>query len=537
MLADLPTLLAQLSQPRAFPVPVERVEVHQTHISAVFVAGEFAYKIRKPVKLPFLDFSTLERRHHDCEEEVRLNRRLARKIYVGVVPICEDHDGCHFEGNGDVVEWAVKMRRLPEEASLQARIWGGTLERQSLIDLGKRLSAFHRTARRDPHIASFGRFEGVALNLRQNLELARHQVGREISPEVFRRLEHCQEASLERLRPLIEARAGRGVPCETHGDLHLDHVYFFPGETPPDDVVMVDCIEFNERFRYTDPIADMAFLVMDLKFHGRRDLARLFAESYFAASADAEGRALLGLYSGYRAAVRGKVEGMLREEPEVPEAERNRAGGRARGHWLLALGELLPAGERPGLVLVGGLPGTGKSTLARALAQPQGAEVIRTDVVRKQLAGIAPESSGRDVPGLYSREMTAKTYAETLRQADEALWLGKRVVVDATFSKEEPRHRFLELADRLAVPVGLLLCEAPEEVIRERLDGRRGDASDADWQVYRQARELWEPLSAVTSRRAHSISTTASPAELVTRLQPVLAGWELAESPGMIAGA
>ena len=173
--------------------------------------------------------------------------------------------------------------------------------------LGERLARFHRGARRNPHIASFGRFDAVALNLRENLELARQQVGQTVSERVWASLVARQEDLLAEQRPRIDLRAARGVPCETHGDLHLDHVYFFPQSPPPDDVAMIDCIEFNERFRYTDPIADMAFLVMDLKFHGRRDLARAFAEAYFRASGDDEGRPLLALYSGYREIGRAHV--------------------------------------------------------------------------------------------------------------------------------------------------------------------------------------------------------------------------------------
>jgi predicted kinase len=298
---------------------------------------------------------------------------------------------------------------------------------------------------------------------------------------------------------------------------------------------MIDCIEFNERFRYTDPIADMAFLVMDLKFHGRRDLARAFAEAYFRASGDEEGRQLLALYSGYRAAVRGKVEGMLLEEPEVPQVERDQARQRARAHWLLAQGELLPAGQRPGLLLVGGLPGSGKSTLARQLGTACDARVIRSDVVRKHLAGLEPESSGRDVPGLYSAEMTERVYAEVLRQAEGAIWQGERVVVDATFSREGQRQVFLGAADRLAVPTGWLICEAPEDLVRDRLAQRRGDVSDADWQVYLQARARWEPVDAVTNRRTHIVTTTAPPDELVRHVGPVLAEWEWIDARGASA--
>ncbi len=206
------------------------------------------------------------------------------------------------------------------------------------------------------------------------------------------------------------------MPRDTHGDLHLDHVYIFPERKPPADLVIIDCIEFNERFRFADPIADMAFLVMDFRFHGRRDLARAFAEEYFRASGDEEGRALLSFYSAYRAAVRGKVEGIELAEPEVDESERAALQVKARAHWLLALGELETVNRRPALVLVGGLPGTGKSTLARSLAEKAGFELIRSDVVRKELA--ASTDSGWTPAilhhGIYSQEWNDRTYAECL---------------------------------------------------------------------------------------------------------------------------
>lgn len=532
MTAEFPSLLHQLSQPGAFPVPVPRVDVRQTHISAVFLGGDCAYKIRKPVRLPFLDFSTLDKRRHDCEEEVRLNRRLAASIYLGVVPITRDAQGLHFEGEGTPIEWGVKMRRLPDEATLQRHVLAGLVTVEQLIGLGERLARFHKGANRNRHISSFGRFEAVALNLRQNLELARPQVGQTVTEPVWTSLVARQEELLAEHRFLIDSRAERGVPCETHGDLHLDHVYFLPESPPPNDVAMIDCIEFNERFRYTDPIADMAFLVMDLKFHGRRDLARAFAEAYFLESGDEEGRSLLPLYSGYRAAVRGKVEGMLLEEPEVPQLERDGARERARAHWLLAQGELLPPGKRPCLLLVGGLPGSGKSTLARLLGEACSARVIRSDVVRKELAGIDPRDSGREIPGLYSGEMTERVYNEVLRRAEQAVCQGERVVVDAMFSRTWQRQAFLSAADRLAIPTGWLICEGPEAVVRDRLAQRRGDASDADWQVYLQARALWEPVDVVTLRRTCRVTTMAPPDELVRRVGSVLGEWELNAATG-----
>jgi aminoglycoside phosphotransferase family enzyme len=212
-------------------------------------------------------------------------------------------------------------------------------------NLAGRIASFHAGAEKGEHISTFGSWAVVAGNARENFEQSKAQVGVALSQAVFDRLGILTEQQLARLRPLIEERARRGVPRDTHGDLHLDHVYFFPDRPVPDDLVVIDCIEFNERFRFADPVADMSFLVMDLRLHGRDDLAQAFAEAYFHAAGDEEGRALLPLYTSYRAAVRGKVEGMEFAEREVPEGERSAALARARGHWLLALAELEAALE------------------------------------------------------------------------------------------------------------------------------------------------------------------------------------------------
>jgi aminoglycoside phosphotransferase family enzyme/predicted kinase len=491
---ELPRLIELLSAAAAYPHPVGQVEVHHTHVSVVFLAGAYAYKVKKPVGLGFLDFTTLARRRHFCAEEVRLNRRLAPSVYLGVVPVAETPAGVRVEGDGEAVEWAVKMTRLPAEATLERRLQRGEVGPAALGDLARKVAAFHARAERGARVSAFGRFDVVAGNARENFEQAAPQAGTTVSPAVLGRLRARTERALDRLRPLIEARAARGVPRDTHGDLHLDHVYLFPGRPPPDDLLVIDCIEFNERFRFADPVADMAFLVMDLAFHGRRDLAAAFAEAYFAASGDAEGAALLPFYTAYRAAVRGKVEGFEAGEGEVPEGERAAALARARAHWLLALGELEEPGCRPCLLLVGGLPGTGKSTLARGLARSAGFRLVRSDRVRKELAGL-PAGAPAPAPfgeGIYTPAWTDRTYAECLRRADRLLFDGERVLVDASFAEEAKRRAFLDLAARLAVPALLVVCRAEPDVVRQRLGGRRGDVSDADWFVYRQAAVRWE---------------------------------------------
>jgi aminoglycoside phosphotransferase family enzyme/predicted kinase len=518
--AELGPLIDALSKPEAYPFPVEEMEVHQTHISVVFLAGPYAYKIKKPVNLGFLDFSTLAKRREFCEQEVRLNRRLAPEVYLSVVPVVADQTGFRVEGPGEVAEWAVKMKRLPEEATLLRRLKRGEVEPTQVETLARTIASFHAAAATSDHMAAFGRFEVVARNARENFEQSAAQVDKALSRAVFERLQTVTEAALARLHPLIEARARRGVPRDTHGDLHLDHVYLFPDQPPPADLVIVDCIEFNERFRFADPVADMAFLVMDFVFHGRRDLARVFAGAYFRASGDEEGRALLPFYTAYRAAVRGKVEGFELAEQEIPEAERAGALQRARAHWLLALGELDEPDRKPCLALVGGLPGAGKSTLARALAERAGFEVIRSDAVRKELAGLAAQqsASGRFGEGLYAPAWTERTYAECLRRAEQALFEGKRVLVDANFGKDQRRQIFVEAAHGLGVPAVLLLCRADPETVRERLHHRQSDVSDADWTIYRKAAEHWEPLGPFTRRMGREVRTAGPPEQSLAQV-------------------
>jgi aminoglycoside phosphotransferase family enzyme/predicted kinase len=539
---ELAELIEALSRPEAYPFPVQQIDVRHTHISVVFLAGSYAYKVKKPVDLGFLDFSTLDKRRHYCEEEVRLNRRLSPSVYLGVVPIVRTAKGIQLESVGEIVEWAVKMERLPEKATLAALIanddQGGE---QGLLAqttaLAKHVALFHARAETTPHISTFGRLEMVAQNAHENFDQAEPLVGVTLSRAVLNRLKDICDEALAHLGPLIESRAQCHVPRDTHGDLHLDHVYVFPDRSPPNDLVIVDCIEFNERFRYADPVADMAFLYMDFLFHGRGDLAEQFANEYSQAAGDQEERELLPFYAAYRAAVRGKVEGFELAEEEVPEPERVRALARARAHWLLALGLLEKPSQRPCLLLVAGLPGSGKSTLARGLSERSAFSLIRSDVVRKELAAsLTLRASMQRTPTrsvsegeIYSSDWTDRTYAECLDRAEKLLFQGKRVVIDATFREERKRGDFLELAARLAVPAAFLVCEANAEIIRLRLGQRKGDVSDADWSVYRKAVEQWEEAGPRTRQVLHVIRTQRTVQESLSQAMDVLRKLKLAE--------
>lgn len=518
---DLCRLIDGLSRPAAYPHPAAGVRVLQTHISVVFLAGGFAYKVRKPVRLGFLDFSTLGRREHDCREEVRLNRRLAPDVYLGVVGVTESPDGVRVGGDGEPVEWAVQMRRLPDGVTLLDRLRRNELTVPVVERVAGLVADFHRRADGGDRVAAFGRLDVVAGNARANFAEAEPEIGVTVTRGVFDRVRELTEEHLAALGPLIAARAARGVPRDGHGDLHLDHVYLLPDRPPPDDLVVIDCVEFADRFRAGDPVADAAFLAMDLTFRGRPDLAAAFAAAYFRATGDAEGRRLLPFYTAYRAVVRGKVEGLTAREAEVPAADRAANRRLARGHWLLALGELEEPARRPALVLVGGLPGAGKSTLARELVA-DGFALIRSDEIRN---AVVPADLPRSTlgAGAYAAEWTARVYDECLRLAEAELLAGRRVVVDANFRDDPARRPFRDLATRLVVPPLFVVCQARPDVVRDRLAARRGDASDADWAVYRWAAERWQDpdpdLAAITCHVSTDGGIGAAAAAVRSRLR------------------
>jgi aminoglycoside phosphotransferase family enzyme/predicted kinase len=496
--SQLPPHIAALLSPEAYPHKVGRIDLIQTHISYVFLAGDFVYKLKKPVDLGFLDFTTLEKRRHFCQEEVRLNRRLCPGTYLGVASIAYVEGTVDVDAAGTVVDYAVKMKRLPEERMMGRLLEDEAVTPEMLRALARRLAEFHASAETGPEIERFGGLETIEGNWRENFEQTEPYVGRTITARQFQEIREYVDGFLERERGLFEARVREGRVRDCHGDLRAEAVCFTDG------ICIFDCIEFNERFRYSDVASDLAFLAMDLDFRSRPAMSDELVGLYVGRSGDSTLPLLLDFYKCYRAYVRGKVEGFLLDAPEVPASQKKAARSRARAFFRLAHGY---ARRRTQCTLVNmvGLSGTGKSYLANALAARLGAVVISSDVTRKRLAGAEP--TDRHVEpwekGIYAPDMTERTYDAMLAEAEPHLERGRPVVLDATFLLRRHREAAKDVSRRLGAGYLAVECVVDESVARDRLARRPDDpwtASDGRWEIFTVQRERFEPLTEVPRR-------------------------------------
>ncbi len=487
----LPPLVEKLLNPGAYPHNPARVELLQTHISYIFLAEDLVYKIKKPVDFGFLDFTTLEKRLFYCREEVRLNRRLAPDVYIGVVAVTEDGGAVRMEGEGAPLEYAVKMKRLPEKSILFGMIKDGSVTAGMIERVARAIADFHKRAKTDERISAFGSPEVIKRNTDENFSQTAGFVGLTITRDAYDEIKNFTDRFLKEKERLFIKRMEEGFIRDCHGDIHSEHISITNG------INIFDCIEFNERFRFCDVVSDFAFLSMDLDFLNRHDLTRTCDRTYFSSTGDGDGKKLLDFYKCYRAYVRGKVEGFELKEPEVDKHEKHRARIRAMQHFHLAR-LYATGGFRPSMVIVCGLSGTGKSFVSGLLSGYTGFVHLSSDVVRKRLAGLRPEEH-RFEPfgkGIYSEDFTIRTYGALIEEADGLLEAGRSVILDATFSKK----RFLEDAKRVAVSKGaefhVVLCTSDDETVRRRLLKRRETetVSDALWNIYLKQKELFEPV-------------------------------------------
>ena len=465
-----------------------RIEVRETNASRVFLTPTEVYKLKKPVDLGFLDYSTLRRRSRMCRQEVALNRRLAPNVYIGIDRVTRARDGLvRLNGPGLVADYLVHMRRLPDDRSLDGLLHSGSATDEDLRSVGARIGAFHWDA--VPVARGFGPSTFIR-NARENLLQLQSCAGATLPVAIFEELAAYFEDVRSRTRRLLDKRAEAGHIRDGHGDLRAEHIYL------ENQVTIIDCIEFNARYRVGDTALDFAFLAMDLAASGYPDRVSPLVQSYESAAAD-DVAGVLPLYCWYRALVRAKVAFILEGDEGVSDETRHAAALAARRHLYHAL-RIARDDNQPLLLAIGGLPGTGKTTLARALSGATGAHLGSADETRKRLAGLGPgvhPASAVDTD-LYGGEMNRRVYGALFEAASEALRRGRNTVLDATFRRRIDRQAARSLADRRGARFLFIECEAADTVVAERLQRRvtmPDPWSDATVETFKAHRSRYEP--------------------------------------------
>jgi len=565
---DFTTMLHKLAQPAAFQgtgsggdwfqkgshPDHEPITLIQTHASAVVLTANRVYKLKKPKNFGFFDYSTPALRRHFCQQEVLLNTRLAPQVYLGVAPVllcsgdrlcfgpaCAPGDvplpGTILDG-GPVVDYAVVMVRLPDEAMLECKVRTGTADSYLMGEIARYVAAFHAMSQTDKQIEGFGRLEVIGDNWEENFAQMRPYIGRTLDTPTYDRIVSYTRRFMEARAPLFASRVEDGHIRDCHGDLRLQHVYLLDGEHK---LAIIDGIEFNERFRFSDVASEVAFLSMELEAAGRCDLSRAFIDSYVAATGDDALREVLLFYMCYRACVRGKVTSFQLDEAEVPAAQR--ASARREAASLFALAARYASGPtRPTLLMIGGLMGTGKSTLAQALHHELGWALFSSDTVRKQLAHLdsTQPTACAFGQGVYRPEQTVRTYAALLLEARTALARGRSVILDASFVRRTDRRATAREAVAHGATAVFVECVCPREVALGRLARRwqlrleggqaineeASRASDGRPALYEAQCTAWEHCDCDEARQLHhGVVSTAHP--LAASCEQVLAALQI----------
>ena len=508
-----------LLTPSAFPHSVETLELLETHISWVILTGTFAYKIKKPVDLGFLDFTTLALRHHYCLRELELNRRFADALYLDVVAITGSRAEPVIGGDGEVLDYAVKMRQFDSHFLADELARRGALSDTLIKQMAQTLAGFHQQfppASPDSTTSSVDRFFSAASqNFTQINEYRLQSHDATLLNTCTRWMKRQQRDNTE----IMQSREQRGFIKECHGDCHLGNIAVLDGK-----ITLFDCIEFNDAFRVMDTLAEAAFLTMDLQARNLDAQARLFLNSYLEYRDDYSGLPLFNMYRSYYATVRAKVD--LLSAPASATIEVSKASHPNFCRYL-KLAHSFTQKTKPILVLMHGLSGSGKSYLAERLLKGFNAIRIRSDVERKRLFGIPFEQSGREVKELYSSETSRRTFERLLILSGKVIASGFSCIVDATFLSRSSRYPFLEWAERTGMQVLIIDCQSDDATIVSRLNARSeqgDDPSDADVAIYQRQKRSAEPFSAIEQQHVISVQTDQADGlpellEAINRLQ------------------
>ena len=488
-----PELLKSLCDPALFPVQTGTVQLIQTHISWLFLTDTHVFKLKKPVNFGFLDFSTLAQRRFYCFEELRLNRRLCPDIYERVIALHETASGASFVSGTAVIDYAVMMKRLPADRMLDRLVESGTVSKNDIEIVAHRIAAFHSGAATSAHISTFGSIEQLTFNWQENFDQTLPFRNTTLPLEVYETIRTYVEAFIDAHGALFVERLAHGFIRECDGDIHLGNICLLDTTA-----YIFDCIEFNERFRCSDTSADIAFLLMDLDFHRRPDLAEAALSAYITASGDQECVKLIPFYKVYRAFVRGKVESLKLLDSGIGDDEHSVAESRALRYFRLAQGYCLKSRLPLTLFITCGTMGSGKSTLTDQLAFELGLTVFSSDSVRKQMAGLESETSVH-VPygeGIYSQEMNRATYRRLEQLAGNELVSGRSVMIDAGFGSRAERIAFASLAASYQAQFLILFVQCDQDHQKERLRERLlkgASVSDGRVELLDRQKSVFEP--------------------------------------------
>jgi len=488
------TLIDTLQNPALYEHPVQHFQVIETHISWVLLTGSYAYKIKKPVDLGFLDFSTLAKRRHFCEEELRLNQRLAPELYLAVIAITGTISQPELGGGGPIIEYAVKMREFAQTDQLDRVLSRGELRSEHIEHLAAAVAGFHARAAVAAADSPFGDAAAVWQPAGENFAQIRPHLDTEQDRDRLDRLQAWSVHTHARLADAWPLRKQAGFIRECHGDMHLGNMALID-----DRILIFDCLEFNERLRWIDVISEVAFVTMDLHDRGRPGLAHRFLNDYLQHSGDYEGLGVLRFYQVYRALVRAKVACLRLAQRGLSTTQRDEIRGHYRQY--LRLAEHYTRSAPTPLIITHGLSGSGKTTVSDALLESSGAIRIRSDVERKRLFGLSSTAhSGSAVAAdLYSPQASNQTYQHLAALARNIITAGFAAIVDAAFLKRSQREQFRRIADDLQVPFVIFHCDAPIDLLRQRIQEREAhgrDPSEATLQVLEHQLVTQDPLHA-----------------------------------------
>jgi uncharacterized protein len=513
MIDNTAELITSMQQPEFYPHGVvDNIQLVQTHASYVFLTGNYAYKVKKSVDYGFLDYSTLAKRKYFLETELRLNQQIAPELYIEVMAISKQDNRLVLGGVENIIEYTLKMRQFPQENLFSSLLEAGKLSGDyppgrlcdRFRELGKVVAQFHQNTETNEYISSFGTVEKIKAAFEENYRQSQKYVGVVQTQEQFTATKAYSDAFFAERENLLLARVKQQKIKECHGDLHLNNICLWQ-----DQIQLFDRIEFNESFRFVDTMYDVAFTVMDLEARNKPEFANIFLNSYLENTGDWEGLLILPLYLSRQAYVRAKVNSFLLDDLQVSEEEKKSAQQLARNYYRQAY--QCTQTKTGKLILMSGLSGSGKSTVASIIARKIGAIQIRSDAVRKHLAGIPLDRSGTDE--IYTTSMSQKTYDRLLELGVKLAQAGYAVILDAKYDRQALRQSVIAQAQSQNIPLQILHCTAPMTVLRDRLNQRQGDISDAG-------------VALINSQIAQAESFTPAEQAYVTTIDTTQADWE-----------